>query len=266
MSQREQTARYEIGKVKAMLLDRIINCTTAILMYVEIKLAAGWSRKVSAAEIYQELGISKPSFYRAISKLQTTGWVNWTAPETTEFELSRGPKSTANYSCLTSEPESQDRDSESQDRDDQSHNRDSESQIRDSESQERDKRPLEDSQGKGSSDPSTLSHLSSNLLITLDQQTSDLSLDPNEQPTANAQQPDSELSDQEPTGSEETKPISPSRTFNVAELLEMTKQKLKEQSWLQADQRNQKRGITREHGLTSDSPVGTQGSSLTRAF
>jgi len=102
MNKREQTARYEIGKVKALIEDGIINCTTAVLMYIEIKLAAGWTRKFTAKEIYQELGISKSSFHRAISKLRASNWINWTAPDETEFEVSRGPKSVADYTRFNS--------------------------------------------------------------------------------------------------------------------------------------------------------------------
>jgi hypothetical protein len=243
---KEQTARYEIGKVKALIKDKIINCTTAILMYVEIKLAAGWTRKITAKEIYEELGISKASFHRAISKLRASNWILWTAPDETEFELSRGPKSIADYSGLRSETASQDCDDQTQSWNDQS-------QGCDGQTQDCNKQTLEPASSKASATSSTLSHLYS----TYSQGTADKIV---EQPvTANSQQSkrdpnhaDPPTHANPPTHTDPGKPVG----YWLNQILEETRRKLKEQVCLQADQR-QKRGPT------NALHVGTQGSYLT---
>ena len=292
MNKREQTARYEIGKVKALIEDGIINCTTAVLMYIEIKLAASWTRKFTAKEIYQELGISKSSFHRAISKLRASNWINWTAPDETEFEVSRGPKSVADYTRFNSGTALQSWNDQTQGWDDPRFNSGTAlqscahmtqgwnhmTQGWDSQTQGCNGQAPKPAHSKASTDPSTSSHLYTTYIhreedgLNANNHGMDLE-DPIEDPGSNP------MMDPDPIGDPRTKFTQPapshlhketmgslgsnsmngnslSSRLDVKQILEETKRKLMEQVQWQRSQRMQR-------WATNVLPVGTQGSSLT---
>ena len=55
--------------------------------YLKIRLAKGWVLRESQVEICQKLGISRPAFYSAISRLKAEGAINWSVPGKTRFSI-----------------------------------------------------------------------------------------------------------------------------------------------------------------------------------
>ena len=53
----------------------LLTATGLVHLYFEIKLKYGWKSRYKPADIIAELGISKPAFYKAITKLQTLGMI-----------------------------------------------------------------------------------------------------------------------------------------------------------------------------------------------
>ncbi len=80
----EAISHYQLGDLTAKGL---------LHFYVKIRLAPGWTLKESQKQICETLGISRPAFYNAISRLKAEGSINWSTPENTKYSISR-PQST----------------------------------------------------------------------------------------------------------------------------------------------------------------------------
>lgn len=139
----QQHARIDQGRLRNMVEDGLVTTTGAVLLWFEIRLKEGWSCKISPKEICDEINISRSSFYRAIDKLTSDGWLI-----VKQMEVSRGPKSC----CPKFGTDSQNWDSQSQNWDRESQNWDRESQIWENES-------LEVAQGAGLRDRSSFFQL-----------------------------------------------------------------------------------------------------------
>lgn len=60
-----------------------------IHFFFKIKLAEGWRCKFTSRELSETLGLNTKAIYRALSRLQAEGSINWTVPDHTEFTITR---------------------------------------------------------------------------------------------------------------------------------------------------------------------------------
>lgn len=72
----EQFYKMTIEKALEGYSQGLLTTTGLIHLYFEIKLKYGWKGRYKPANIIEELGISKPAFYKAIAKLQTLGMIS----------------------------------------------------------------------------------------------------------------------------------------------------------------------------------------------
>ncbi|WLT40599.1 hypothetical protein NON20_26055 (plasmid) [Synechocystis sp. B12] len=106
-----QHVRITLEQAKDLYRSGVFNTTTLVLFFFKIRLAEHWTGKFTNQDIYEELGISKASFYRAISFLRVQGLLFWQTTGVTEYGFNpdilygddEPVKSRPSKACLISE-------------------------------------------------------------------------------------------------------------------------------------------------------------------
>jgi hypothetical protein len=80
-----QHVRITLEQAKDLYRSGVFNTTTLVLFFFKIRLAEHWTGKFTNQDIYEDLGISKASFYRTISFLRLQGLLFWQTTGVTEY-------------------------------------------------------------------------------------------------------------------------------------------------------------------------------------